>query len=190
MGDQASTAREFQDDESKLKQLILYVSQKCADQLGFGSTKLNKILYFADFLAYANTGTPITGVPYQRLQWGAAPRRMKPILEQLIEDDELAMQKVLVPGGYPQKKPVNRLMPNLESFTAQEIALVDEVIDRLEALSASQTSRFSHDWGGWKYASDGETIPYESVFISNTPISPGDRERGLGIAQAHGLLDR
>jgi len=179
----------YDQDEEKLKQLILYVSQKCADQKGFGATKLNKILYFSDFLVYANTGKPITGVAYQRLEWGPAPRRMKPLLSQLEESGELAMQEVLIPGGYRSKKPVNLVAPNLSLFSAEEIATVDEVIDNLEEFTASDTSRFSHDWGGWKYADDRDLIPYESVFISNKPITRRDRARGREVARQHGLLD-
>lgn len=181
--------RQFDPDEEKLKQLILYVSQKCADQPEFGSIKLNKILYFADFLVYANTGNPLTGVEYQRLKWGPAPRRMKPVLDELVESDKLAMQQTLIVAGIKRKKPVNLVAPDLSLFSAAEIAVVDEVIEKLEELTAKATSRFSHDWGGWKYAEDGGSIPYESVFISNSPISPSDQESGLKIADRYDLSD-
>ena len=182
--------REFQNDEEKLKQLILYVSRKCANQLGFGSTKLNKILYFSDFLVYANTGEPLTGVDYQRLQYGPAPRRMKPVLDELQESSQMAMQETLIAGRYTRKKPVNLVAPDLSLFSAEEIAVVDEVIENLEELTASDTSQVSHDWGGWQYARDGDIIPYESVFISNRPINQSDRESGLKIAKQHGLMAR
>ena len=88
------TRLRFQENEDKLKQLILYVSQKYAGDSEFGSTKLNKILYFSDFLFYANTGKPITGVTYQRLPYGPAPRRMKPVSMEMINNSQLAMQEV------------------------------------------------------------------------------------------------
>ena len=127
--------RQFDQDEEKLKQLILYISQKCADHKGFGSTKLNKILYFADFIHYANTGTPVTGVEYQRLPWGPAPRRMKPVLDGMQESGELAMQHGRVLAGYISKKPVNLADPQLELFSADEISIVDYVIERFEEFT-------------------------------------------------------
>ena len=48
------------DGEVRLLELILYVAEKCQDDPKFGATKLNKILWWADFLAYAQHGTPIT----------------------------------------------------------------------------------------------------------------------------------
>jgi hypothetical protein len=123
-------------DEGKLQQLILYVSQKCADQTGFCSTKLNKILYFSDFIVYANTGASITGVEYQRLQWAPAPSWMKLVLSSMEEAGELTMQDILVPDGYKTKKPVNLKPPDLGMFSAEEISVVDDVIERLEELTA------------------------------------------------------
>ena len=46
----------------KFKELVLHISQKCADDPSFGAVKLNKILFFADFASSAHYGTPITGV--------------------------------------------------------------------------------------------------------------------------------
>ncbi len=184
------TPRSFTGNEEKLRQLILYVSQKCADHPEFGSTKLNKIVYFADFITYANTGKPLTGVEYQRLKHGPAPRRMKPVLDSMRRNWQLVMQEVQDAGNYIAKRPVNLVSPDLDSFTAKEIATVDHVIEHLEELTASAASRVSHDWGGWKYAHDGETIPYESVFIDNKPLTQEEQVRGLEVAREHGLLDR
>ncbi len=44
------------ENEKKFAELILYVSQKSTFDSTFGSTKLNKILYFSDFLAYGKLG--------------------------------------------------------------------------------------------------------------------------------------
>ena len=180
--------RQFEPDEEKLRELILYVSQKCADQTGFGSTKLNKILYFADFISYKATGKPITGVEYQRLQWGPAPRRMKPVLDSMKDSGALGMQEDRFSGG-GIKKPVNLVDPRLELFSGREISLIDYVIEKFEQFTAAETSLKSHIWGGWKYARDGEIIPYESVFVNNKPLTAEETERGLEIAKERGLLD-
>ena len=53
--------------EEKLRELIIYISDKCIDDETFGAVKLNKILYLSDFDHYAKYGIPITGLPYQSL---------------------------------------------------------------------------------------------------------------------------
>ena len=181
--------RKFKENEEKLKQLILYVSQKYAGDSEFWSTKLNKILYFSDFSFYAHTGKPITGVSYQRLPYGPAPRRMKPVSREMIRNAQLAMQEVHDGLHYLTKKPVNLVSPELDHFSAEEIATVDDVIDRFRKSTAGAISQISHDWGGWKYAHDGQTIPYESVFIDNSPLTQEEHDRGLEIAKEHELMD-
>ena len=181
--------RNFHQDEKKLKQLILYVSQKSAHQPSFGSTKLNKILYFADFLVYINTGNPLTGVEYQRLRYGPAPRRMIPILNDLKKSRQMAMQQILLDGVYACNKPVNLVPPDISLFSSTEISIVDDVIENFDKWTASDTSQVSHDWGGWKYAKDRDIIPYESAFVSNEEITLSDKDSGLKIAKQYGLLD-
>ena len=180
--------RQFDPREDKLKELVLYISQKCAYHRGFGSVKLNKILYFSDFLHYQKTGTPITGMEYQSLQFGPAPRRMKPSLDHLQESSQIVMQ-ITSTAGRVRKKPVNLVEADLSLFTAAEIASVDNVIECFEELTADRVSEFSHDWGGWKYTGQGATIPYESVFVSDRPITLSDRESGMKVAEKHGLVD-
>src|SRR6266849_3234100 len=93
-------------DEEKLAELILYISQKCATDPKFGAIKLNKILYLSDFLSFGNWGEPITGVEYQHLRKGPAPRRLIPVREALQKDGKLLVQSVSLKSGNMQKRMV------------------------------------------------------------------------------------
>jgi hypothetical protein len=163
--------------------LILYICQKCASDPTFGATKLNKILYFADFLAYAQLGEPITGFEYQKLPKGPAPRRIMPFREQMKKDGELAIQPVRLVSGKIQDRPVNLRSPNLEVFTPSQIALVDEIIEALRDATAEQVSELSHRMVGWKAVDPGDTIPYETIFVSDEPPSEADISRAMELAR-------
>ena len=134
--DQKPDKKRWPEDERKMKELILYVSLKCANDPTFGAVKLNKILYFSDFLAYAYYGSPVTGFEYQKLPIGPAPKRLLPIREQMIKAGELGIQEVPLRSGYTQKRTVNLRLPDLEVFSAKQIALVDAVIDALKGADA------------------------------------------------------
>ena len=67
-------------DDEKFKELVLYVCHKSAGDAPFGATKLNKLLFYADFLAYKQLGSAVTKHAYQRLPNGPAPRAILPIL--------------------------------------------------------------------------------------------------------------
>jgi len=184
-----SNSRHWPEDEQKMKELILYISQKCADDPGFGYTKLNKILYFSDFLAYAYYGSPITGFEYQKLPNGPAPRRLLPMRKQLTETGELGIQEVPLRRGYVQKRTVNLRPPNLDAFSAKQIALVDAVIEALANVDATAASTWSHMMVGWKVAEMNETIPYETIFLTEEPPNEIDILRGLEVAKEHCLLE-
>jgi len=162
-------------NEKGFAELVLYVSRKSEDDPRFGSTKLNKILFYADFIHYGKTGRSITGAEYQRLEWGPAPRRLLPIQRELEEGDALAIQKVEYHGRY-QKRTVALREPDLSSFSGEEIATVDGVIDDLWGANASDVSDLSHRLPSWQIAEENETIPYVSVFVSDRQLSQAEKD--------------
>jgi Protein of unknown function (DUF4065) len=174
-------------DEEKLGELILYISQKCATDPKFGAIKLNKILYLSDFLSFGNWGEPITGVGYQHLRNGPAPRRLIPVRDALAKRGKLVVQSVSLKGGNVQKRTVNLTEPNLKVFSGREIALVDNVIEELWDLDAEESSEFSHRFVGWKMTKEGDPIPYGSIFISDEPLSTAELLRGQELARELGV---
>jgi len=182
--------RRQEENIPKFKELILHVSQKCADDPSFGSVKLNKILFFSDFLAFAQYGTAITGVDYQKLPLGPGPKKLVPVRQEMIRDRELAIQEKAVGSSGVQKKPVNLREPNLDHFSAKEIALVDSVIQCFSAHSANQTSELSHLMCAWKFTPMGKIIPYGAVFLTDMPLTEEDIVRGQELAREYGLLEQ
>lgn len=176
--------RRMKESKKKMKELILYISEKCADDRFFGATKLNKILFLSDFWAYAEFGRPITGMEYMKLRHGPAPRKLLPIRREMERGRELAIQEGRL-SDLPQMRPVNLRPANLSLFTAEEIALVDMVIEKLRGATAAATSRYTHRWSGWQIADENETIPYPTVFLSDDPISEVEIQRGMELNRRH-----
>jgi hypothetical protein len=164
-------------DEGKLAELILYISQRCANDPTFGAVKLNKILCYSDFLFYAYHDRGITNVEYQRLPNGPAPRRLIPVREQLVKNGDLAMQEVILKSGETQKRTVNLRKPNLDVFSGAEISMVDRMIESMQGVTAESVSEMSHALLGWLVADEGETIPYNSIYFANPPLSEEEISR-------------
>jgi antitoxin SocA-like protein len=174
--------RSFKQDTKKFKELILYICEKSAMDKSFGATKLNKILFFSDFWTYALLGNPITGVEYMKLPFGPAPRPLLPIRRQMEKDGELAIQETNLDPEMARKRPINLRAANLSEFSGEEIAVVDNAIDFCRNATAQAVSRYSHSWHGWRAARDTETIPYETVFISDDPLTEFEIARGKEVA--------
>jgi hypothetical protein len=170
----------------KFKELVLYIAAQLEHDPKFGATKLNKILFFSDFLAYAHFGEPITGAVYQRLQKGPAPRMLVPVRNELVEDGD-AKVETRTYFHRTQDRVVALRPADMSHFSVEEKALVDEVIDQLKHHDAVSISDLSHDVSmAWQAAMDGEEIPYETVFVSIRPPSPSDIARGQELAEKYG----
>ena len=169
-------------DADKLRELVLHISRQSEGDPCFGAVKLNKILFYADFLAYRKFGRPITGAEYQKLSHGPAPRQLKPLHSRMKHEGALAVRKAEY-GGYTQHRTLALREPILGKFTADEIALVDSVIQQLWEQNASDVSDRSHHFIGWQLAKLGETIPYSVALL--TRRDPTEKERAHGLKLEH-----
>ena len=166
--------------DEKLAELMLYVADKCMGMERFGATKLNKILWMADFTSYRRRGRGITNADYFRLPRGPAPRRLVPVRDQL-EAQSRAVLRERTLGNRVQKRLIPLVDPDLSYFDGQDIAIVDEIIDLLRDKSADEVSEISHLFAGWELAGDCETIPYDTVLIDTEPFEPTPEDYARAI---------
>jgi hypothetical protein len=172
------------DGENLLRELILYVSRRCEADPTFGAVKLNKILFFADFASYIEHGKPITGVAYEKLQYGPVPQLMRASLAKL--EREGSISRVRQPFfAYEQIRVVANRDANLDVFTATDIALVDEIIQTYWNRFAAEVSSLSHGIA-WESAKDGELIPYEAFLLSDEELTEEEINRAEELIKQHG----
>lgn len=180
-------------NEDKLRELILYIAEKCKDDTYFGRIKINKALFFADFGAYAELGQAITGAEYYALQHGPAPRVMLRMQQEMIRDGDV----IEVEGKFDQQRLHPLRKPDLSKFSASEIAYVDMVLDAMSEVPATAVTQYTHGLLGWQAAwnryeatKERVTIPYETVFVKNPPMDEFERVRLLGLADKHGWISK
>lgn len=150
--------------EDKFRELVLFIAQKSEGDVQFGATKLNKLLFYADFLAYQAFGRAITSHRYQRLDKGPAPRALVPILARMESDGEIARVE-RQHYGKTQKRVIALREANLDLLSSKEVDLVSQLIREFWGKSAKAMSDLSHRFRGWKLAKDGEDIPYEVALV-------------------------
>lgn len=165
----------------RFRELIVYVSQQSLRDPHFGAIKLNKILYHSDFRAFERFGVPITGVRYFRLRMGPAPRALRRVRDQLEDEGVIRVEKVNIGGSYEQHRTIALRDPILGFFSADEIALVDEVIEELWHQNGREVSDASHDVR-WRVLQDKDPIPYEFAYLVNDPVSEAENERTRQLA--------
>ncbi len=170
----------FKPDDDKLKELILLVSLRSEKDPTFGSVKLNKLLFYCDFSAYLTFGAPITGQEYFALKQGPAPRRMLPLTDKMLEEHELAYQRIPYFNRI-QNKPIALRRPDLKRFKPEEISLIEETIQKWSGKNATEISDKSHLFIGWKVAREKETIPYSTALIGFRIPTLDEYMRGIAM---------
>lgn len=166
--------------DEKLRELILYIAALSSRDEKFGAVKLNKLLFYVDFLAYQRFGKPITGQEYQALPQGPCPRRLKPVIERMKKAGDLR-ELIQTRYRFRQIKPVGVRTADLGKFSKAELDLVEEVVGRFWPMNATQISDESHFFLGWKLATEGETIPYSTVLIGNRRPSDAEQRKGRAL---------
>jgi uncharacterized phage-associated protein len=166
-----------QESDRRLGELILFICQKSANDTYFGATKLNKLLYYSDFLAYARWGKTITGAEYWNLPEGPAPKRLVQVRDALFSEkpQALAIQQIQFPS-YIQKRPVQLRPPDLSLFRGDELTLVEDVIEEHRGFTARQIRDKSHHEWGWILTKEGETIEPETILLSPDTEKLSDKE--------------
>ncbi len=154
----------------KFKEVMLYILNKVGSKPNIGETVIYKLLYFVDFDFYEKFEEQLVGATYMKNQFGPTPIEFAKIVEQMIKKGEIEKVKSDY-FSYPQTKYLPRIKPDLSRLKANEIEVIDNVLNRLSDMNASQISDYSHNDVPWLTTSDGDTIEYESVFYRTQPYS-------------------
>jgi hypothetical protein len=160
-------------NRDKFKRLVHYIIAQAQKRPGFGATKLNKILWFADARQYVTTGMAITGSEYIRQEFGPVPRFIMPIRQELQDEGKIQVtsQKLKFDGT----RFSSLRSPEPVGFVGDEKVTVDYWIKHItEEHTAASISEESHDYA-WEIAKLGEPLPYYA-FLATRTRSPNDEE--------------
>ena len=143
---------------ARLKNLLLYILGQMGDTF---QTKMNKVLFYIDFLSYRERGIAISGLAYQAIEFGPVPQRWDRVYSAF---DEVQEQLQLVKGQECVSLKA-AAKADMSSFSAEEIAVIDEVCGKMKKLTSLATTKMSHKEPAWKkYVENQETIPFSEAF--------------------------
>jgi hypothetical protein len=171
----------FEYDEPKFTELLLHVAEKLRDDPAGGATKLNKVLFFAEFASVRALGRPITGAEFQKLERGPAPRRLLAV-RQALESQGHARVESERYLGYSQHRLIPLRDADLSVFDDEELAIIDQALGELHGRSATAVSDLSQEHPGWQLVEDGETIPYSTAYLTPAVATARVRERAAELA--------
>lgn len=167
--------KKFHFDEQKLKNVILYILEKCGGKPNLGETVLYKLLYFIDFNNYELYGKPITGMRYVKLQFGPVPKTIdyQPVINEMMESGELKIINQNYHGKI-QKRYIALKEAEIKGFSVLEMKIIDKVISTLSEMNATQIEEYAHGDAPWKCAENNKEIGYNLVYYRSAPYAQRD----------------
>jgi hypothetical protein len=171
----------FKADNDKFTELVLFIARRSEGDPRFGGVKLNKLLFYADFLSYVHFGRPMTGQQYAALANGPAPKYKVPLWRKMLQNKDIAVRKAPTPLGTDQETTLALREADLSKFTAQEVDLVSKLIQICWGKSGNYLREATHKFAGWELAKEKETIPYSVALVGSRKPTPLEIARGLSL---------
>ena len=154
----------------KFKEVLLYILNKVGSKPNIGESVLYKLLYFIDFNYYEMYEEQLIGATYIKNNYGPTPKEFIVVIEEMLgyKDIVKVADKYF---QYPQRKYLPLRPPDLSGLKANELKMIDEVLEKYSDMNAKQMSECSHKDVPWLTTDDGEIIDYESVFYRTPEYS-------------------
>ncbi len=140
----------------KYKNAVLYFLNHCNNKY-LGATKLNKLLYYLDFISYRDRKKIVTGDVYVHKLFGPIPENADEILVKLQEEEKIKVDKVPYKDSGKFKFEAN-VKSSLSSFDSYEKELLKYLCNTFLPWSSSKIVNQTHLESPWFYSK-----PYEKV---------------------------
>jgi putative zinc finger/helix-turn-helix YgiT family protein len=142
-------------DLEKIKSMVLYI-------LGFHETyvtKINKLLWYMDFLCYKAYSVSISGNSYTHSTYGPTADDYDLIISVMLKDALIGKNEVILHDEVREQ--LKSLTPCDKSiFSDDEIKVMDFVLNKFKGFKCSKISEYSHEEVPYKNTAEGQKISY------------------------------
>ena len=127
----------------KIKNIVLYFVNKCN---GVFETKLNKLLFYSDFLCFKETGKGLSGLTYKAIQFGPIPQKYSTIYDNI---EGVEFEIIMQMHGNIGKRFIGTEGFDPKLFSEHELSVLERVYDRFKNCNVTQISDESHNEDAW-----------------------------------------
>ncbi len=141
---------------------------------GVYKTKLNKLLFYADFHHFMEYGISITGCCYARLPYGPVPDDFKTLLAVMEEYAGIIETEVVDYSAAEYQGERVRLVTSLNeySLSPDEERTLNRIRKAFRDFGAGEIAEFSHSFNGWQETTNAHLISYEFADSLEIPTQP------------------
>jgi DNA-binding transcriptional regulator YiaG/uncharacterized phage-associated protein len=134
-------------NHQKLYNIILFFAEKITPW----KTKLNKLLFYSDFLHFKKNCSSITGLNYRAIPLGPVPDKFD-IIFSLVNQNKFIEIEYKV---FPNEGTGERFYPsperhfNEEIFNTEELTTLNQVMNKVGKMNTYELVEMSHNEKGW-----------------------------------------
>lgn len=150
--------------QTKLEALVLHFANNVP--LNLGRKKLAKLLYFVDFTNFELKESSLTGLNYQKYQYGPVPFNYLKVLESIENKGYIKCLSQENEYSPALIKPVKQ--PDYGVFSKEEKELIDMITEKYKLSTAKELETIAQSEPPYKMTEFGEEIPYHLSFYRNT----------------------
>lgn len=137
----------------KVSQVISYFSSKTR----LFKTKLNKLLFYADFVHFQRYGVSITGISYRAIPYGPVPAEYDKLYIKLCDDGKLETQiEWYENGNYGEIFTSKSLETDL--LSKNERLVLEAVNNKFEGMTTREIVNYSHREKAWLENKEGKSL--------------------------------
>jgi uncharacterized phage-associated protein len=127
---------------------------------------MNKLLFYADFLNFTETGFGISGTRYRAIQMGPVPNNYNSLYDYMANTNAIDLCETQFESGAvgDQFKPLANRDFNKELFSPIELECLETIAQRFADTTTAQLIELSHQEPAWlKHEKQRELIGYCGV---------------------------
>ena len=144
-------------DVAKAMQMLGFMAGHCT---GAGRTRLNKAMFYADYLWFASEANSMSGLKYARAPYGPVVDQFDVLFGEAVRWGYLTEQVVSF-GRYDAMAYAPATTFDASLFSEGEVALMERVAEFINSFdSAADLSEYSHREQAWCSRADGESLSY------------------------------
>jgi hypothetical protein len=151
-----------------LKEMIVFFASKPG---GILKTKLNKLLWYSDFLNFRQRAISLSGATYVHLPYGPVPDRYESFVTSLCREGVLSLTKRSV-GEFTGESLQATREADFSALDAGAVDVLEAVYRRFARLGSREISDISHREPGYVETESGETISYSYARSLQAVIPP------------------
>jgi len=146
----------------KLRHMIIYFTGSMQPW----KTKMNKLLFYADFLNFRKTCFSISGTQYRAIDMGPVPNNFSSIFEYAAENEDINIHRIAFPSGALGEQFQPKAHFDADLFNETELETLKQVSDKFKRTSVNSIIEISHQEKGWyeNFEEGKKLISYEYAF--------------------------